>query len=187
MATIGLKDLYYATVTEGEQGAETYGTPEKLAAAISAELSVEASEATLYADDMLMDSVKEFASGTLTLGVDDLPPEKLAALLGQTLDTNKVAYAGGDDTAPYVAIGFRARKANGQYRYIWLYKVKFSPPGESYNTKGDSIEFQTPEIEGQIMTRADGLWKADYVGQEDDEVAEAWFDQVREPNTTPAA
>jgi len=47
MATIGLDKLYYATITEDEDGNETYGTPEQLAKAMSADLSVELTEATL--------------------------------------------------------------------------------------------------------------------------------------------
>ena len=41
MATIGLDKLYYAKITEDENGNETYGTPSQLAKAISADLSVE--------------------------------------------------------------------------------------------------------------------------------------------------
>jgi hypothetical protein len=52
MATIGLDRLYYAPITEAPAtGEETFGTPVILAKAISAELSVELAEATLYADD----------------------------------------------------------------------------------------------------------------------------------------
>ena len=52
MATIGLDKLYYSKITEDASGNETYGTPTILAKAISAELSVELAEATLYADDV---------------------------------------------------------------------------------------------------------------------------------------
>ena len=45
MATIGLDKLYYATITDDENGEEIYGTPTQLAKAISAELSVELAEA----------------------------------------------------------------------------------------------------------------------------------------------
>jgi hypothetical protein len=48
MATIGLDSLFYAPVTEATGGIETYGTPVKLAKAISVELSVELAEAVLY-------------------------------------------------------------------------------------------------------------------------------------------
>ena len=68
MATIGLDKLYYAKITEDSDGNETYDTPIPLAKAMSAELSVELAEATLYADDGASEVVKEFQSGTLTLG-----------------------------------------------------------------------------------------------------------------------
>ena len=50
MATIGLDKLFYASITEDKDGNETYGTPVQLAKAISADLSVELNEATLFAD-----------------------------------------------------------------------------------------------------------------------------------------
>ena len=72
MATIGLDRLYYAKITENDSGDETYATPVQLAKAISADLSVELAEATLYADDGAAEIVKEFKSGTLSLGIDDI-------------------------------------------------------------------------------------------------------------------
>ena len=69
MATIGLDKLYYAKITEDENGNETYASPVQLAKAMTADLSVELAEATLYADDGASEIVKEFKSGTLSLGV----------------------------------------------------------------------------------------------------------------------
>jgi hypothetical protein len=51
VATIGLDSLYYAKITEDTNGDETYGAPQILAKAMTAELSVELIEAILYADD----------------------------------------------------------------------------------------------------------------------------------------
>ena len=182
MATIGLRDLYRAPITVGEDGEEKYGTPVRMAKAISAEMSVEVAEAILYADDGADEVVKEFVSGELTLNVNDLMPADLAAILGQTQDDDQVVYAGENDDPPYMAIGFRAKKAGGTYKYIWLYKVKFAIPSENYQTKGDSIEFTTPEIVGQFIKRSDGLWKAEHVAEPTNSVATAWFTSVREPN-----
>ena len=88
MATIGLDKLYYAPITEDSNGNETYGTPVQLAKAISAELSIELNEATLFADDGQAEAVKEFKSGTLSLGVDDLGNENAVALVGARIDPN---------------------------------------------------------------------------------------------------
>ena len=47
MATIGLDKLFYAKITEDQDGNETYATPTPLAKAMTADLSVELAEATL--------------------------------------------------------------------------------------------------------------------------------------------
>ena len=107
----------------------------------------------MYADDTLSESVTEFASGTLKLGIKDLTPEVLAELLGQAVDKNSVVWAGKEDEPPYVAVGFRAKKTGGKYRYVWLLKAKFKVPSEKYETKGESIKFNTPDIEASFTTR----------------------------------
>lgn len=110
MATIGLDKLYYAKITEDDAGEETYGTPTQLAKAISADLSVELAEATLYADDGASEIVKEFKSGTLSLGIDDIGNTAASDLTGATIDKNKVLISTGEDGGDPVAVGFRAKK-----------------------------------------------------------------------------
>ena len=189
MATIGLDKLYYAKITEDANGNETYGTPVQLAKAISAELSVELNEAVLYADDGQAESVKEFKSGSLSLNVDVLEKTHVAELLGAEVDSNGVLISRGEDNPNYVAIGFRAKKANGKYRYFWLYRVQFAIPGTSLATKGDSITFSTPTIEGSIFQRnkADENgkhpWKAEVTEDANNTaIISAWYNSVYEPN-----
>lgn len=190
MATIGLDQLYYSKITEGANGDETFATPVQLAKAISAGITVDVNEATLFADDAEAESVKAFKSGKLTLGVDDIGVTAAQDLTGAEIDDNGVLVASTEDQAPYVAIGFRALKANGKYRYFWLYRVKFAVPSTNLATKGDSIAFQTPTIEGTIMRRnkVDGNgrhpWKTE-VTEGATGVTEAtinsWFTKVYEP------
>lgn len=189
MATIGLDKLYYAPITEDENGNETYGTPIQLAKAISADLSVELNEATLYADDGQAEVVKEFKSGTLSLGVDDIGSEVAAALVGATIDKNGVLISRGEDASTPVAVGFRARKSNGKYKYYWLYRVLFGIPATNLATKGDSITFSTPTIEGTISRRnkADANdkhpWKAEITENESNSnIITSWYKTVYEPN-----
>ena len=179
MATIGLKDLYMSKITQSGE-TETYGTPVRLAKAISAEMSVETAEEILYADDGADEVVKEFVSCELKLNVNDLTPAMTAELLGQSVDEDGVVYASDGDTAPYVAVAFRAKKPNGKYKYVWLYKGTFGIPDESYETKGDGIEFKTPELTGTFVKRPDGKWKADAVLETTSTAAQCWFSQVRE-------
>ena len=190
MATIGLDNLFYATITEDAEGVETYGTPQKLAKAISTELSVEIAEAILYADDAAAESIKSFKNGKLTLGIDDIGVDKVQLLTGAGVDDNGVLVSTSEDLPPYVAVGFRAQKSNGKYRYFWLYKVQFGIPSVSLQTKGDSISFQTPSIEGTIVRRNKPLgndkhpWKAEVTDGDagvSDTTITNWFKAVYEP------
>ena len=193
MATIGLDKLYYAPITEDENGEETYGTPVQLAKAMSADLTVDSVEATLYADDGAAEIVKEFKSGTLSLGVDDIGASAAAALTGVVIDANHVVVSSSEDGGAPVAVGFRAKKSNGKYRYFWLYRVKFGNPATNLATKGDSITFSTPTIEGTVLRRnkvdASGKhpWKAE-VTEGDTGVPAAtiqnWYQSVYEPSYT---
>ncbi len=190
MATIGLDRLYYAKITEGSNGDETYEIPKPLAKAITAELSVELAEATLYADDGAAEIIKEFQNGTLSLGIDDIGAAIASDLTGATIDDNKVLISTSEDGGDPVAIGFRAKKANGKYRYFWLYRVKFGIPATNLTTKGDSITFSTPTIEGTVLRRnkLDGQgkhpWKAE-VNEGDEgvssEIITGWYTEVYEP------
>lgn len=191
MATIGLDKPYFSIITEDANGQETYGEPEVMAKAIQVDLTVNTSTATLYADDGVDESVDEFTSGTLSLGLNDLASTVSAELLGARVDQNGALVNSTDDIAPYVAVGFRAKKPNGKYRYFWLYRVKFGVPSTNLATKGESITFQTPTIEGTIMrrnkpdTQGKHPWKTE-VTEGDTGVTAAtisgWFSAVYEPS-----
>ena len=189
MATIGLDKLFYAPITEDKDGNETYGAPVQLAKAISADLTIELNEATLYADDGQAEAVKEFKGGTISLGVDDIGNEAAADLVGATIDSNGVLISGGEDSAKYVAVGFRAKKANGKYKYFWLYRVLFGIPATNLATKGDSITFSTPTIEGTIFRRnktddrGNHPWKAEVIENDSNkQIINKWYSKVYEPD-----
>jgi phi13 family phage major tail protein len=185
-----MDSLYYAKITEDAQGNETYGLPKILAKAIKADLSIELAEASLFADDALAHAIKLFKSGKLTLGVEDIGLDAACDLTGAAVDDNGVLIAAGEDDGCLVAVGFRALKPDNRYRHFWLYRVKFAVPSTNAQTKGDSIQFQTPTVEGTIMRRnkldAQGKhpWKAE--ATEGDPgvtpvVLAAWFTKVYEP------
>ena len=191
MATIGMDKLYYAIITDGPAG-ETYGTPAFIGKAISAEISVSYSDGQLYGDDAIAESVHEFSTGTLKLSTTNLDSTVASALTGARVDENGALISSAEDTAPYVAVGFRAKKSDGKYKYVWLYRVKFGIPTENVATKGSSITFSTPSIEGTIFPREKALsgkhlWKVSV--DESEDVANAatvagWFNAVYEPAVT---
>ncbi len=114
--------------------------------AIKADLSIELAEAVLYADDGAAEVIKDFKSGTLSLGVDDIGVSAAQDLTGAVTDDNGVLISASENAGAPVAVGFRAMKPDGKYRYFWLYKVKFGIPATNLQTKGDSITFSTPTM-----------------------------------------
>ncbi len=188
MATIGMDKLYYAPITDGTNG-ETYGSPALIGKAISADISITYADGQLYGDDAIAESVHEFQSGTVTLSTTNLDSSVVSALTGARVDSNGVLVSSAEDTAPYVAVGFRAKKSDEKYKYVWLYRVKFGVPTENAATKGSSIAFSTPSIEGTVYSRekaSNGThpWKVSIDESEsgvDASAITAWFSAVYEP------
>lgn len=167
MAKIGLKYPVYAPATETDS-AISYGTGAVLAKAISANIAIENNDVKLYADDAVAESDNSFASGTVTIGIDDLYDAAKVALLdyieGDTVDVATGAKELSVGTASPAIVGFGfygkvVRNKVSYWRAIWLKKVQFAEPSDELATKGESVEFGTPELEGTIMLAADGKWK----------------------------
>ncbi len=162
MANIGLSNIWFANLTEAADGTATYDGAKNLGKAVSCSVSITNNEAKLYGDDALAESDTSFASGTITLGVTDDDDTIFAPLLGHTITNGEVVKTS-SDVAPYVGIGRIVTKmVNGAYKYKveFLYKVKFGEPSKDETTRGESIEFSTPSIEGVVATLGDlnGTW-----------------------------
>lgn len=163
MASIGLTNIWFGFLTEAQDGTPSYAEGQKLGKAVSANASITNNNATLYGDDALAESDTSFASGTITLGVTDDDDTVFAPLLGHTISKDGEVKKASTDTAPYVGVGrIITKMVDSAYKYKvnFLYKVKFSEPSNEENTKGESVEFSTPSIEGMISTLSDnaGTW-----------------------------
>ena len=181
MAQIGLKYLICAPVTEANNEV-SYSDGLVMSYAIKTDLSIEINDVKLYGDDRIIESIKEFKSGKLTLNGDHLEYEVLAIILGHKVESitpgnGKKMTAKGDDDGKPVGVGFYSttiKDGKRKFRAIWLRKVKFGIPNESLETKGDSINFQTPSIEGTIQTDVLGLWKEEATFEKETD-AKAWL------------
>ena len=160
MAKIGLTNFRYSVLTEATDGTPSYAGAIKPAKAVSCSVSIDNNDAKLYADDALAESDTSFSGGSVTMGIDEDDLTTMAALLGHTIDDGEIV-RNADDAAPYVGLGRVVTKmVGGQYKYKVeiLYKVKFAEPSQENNTKGESVEFGTTEIEGTIAALANGNW-----------------------------
>ena len=183
MAQIGLQYLICSPLSETATTVE-YADGRIMSKAIKADLSIEINEATLYGDNAIAENIKEFKSGKLTLNGDHIEYDTLALILGHTLENltgnNQKLIAKGDDDGQFVGIGFYATTIKGgvrRYRAIWLKKIKFGIPNESLETKDDAINFQTPTVEGTILTDVTGTWKEECTFSNESD-AKNWLDMI---------
>ena len=161
MAKIGLSNLLWAKLTEAQDGTPTYDGAKTLGKAVSANVSITNNSATLYADNVLAESDTSFQTGTITCGVDNDLDATFAELLGHTITEAGTVTKSAEDTPIWVGLGrIITKMVSGvlYYKAEVLYKVKFAEPSQDDTTKGESIEFSTPEIEGTIATLANGKW-----------------------------
>jgi phi13 family phage major tail protein len=179
MAKIGVSNLHYAILTSDEaDSTPVYDTPVSVAGVTTLNVNPNASVSTLFADDGPYESATTLGQVEVSIDLADLTLAVQAALLGHTL-TSGVMYRKSTDTPPYVAIGFKSLKANGNYRYTWLTKGKFALSEQNHETRGESINFQPEQIMGAFVKRLyDDEWER-HVDQDNDDWEAAygtdWF------------
>lgn len=155
MAKIGLRYVVYNN-EDGKNGIA--------GKAIQADISIQANDVKLYADDALAESDKSFQSGAITLGIDDLSDTVQADFLGHDVTEEGEIVANKDDEPKETGIGFFGVKMVNnvkKFRAIWLHKVKFSEPNDDNQTKGENPAFSTPVLTGEIMVDDNGDWKSE--------------------------
>lgn len=187
MARIGLKYPRYAKVTvttDQSTGVETetYGTVKTAGRAVSADISINRNDNKFYADDNVAETDPEFIDGTITLGLDELTNEVTADLTGAALDSGEGGTGdlefGAEDNPDYVRLGFIVplmHRGSRKWVGIVFTRVKFGPPEDSYQTKGESVQFTGATIAGDIMRNADGKWRIQSAWKDTEAAALTWL------------
>lgn len=136
-------------------GTVSYETPVEVGDAMSANLELRFAEGRLYAESRLAEYMKLATGGTISLAVKYIKKAAQAMLYGCTVDATKenVKFTA-KDVANYVGVGFYAPdKIDGVTKYtcVWVPKALFGPPGFSYQTKGETLQFSTPTTTGEFL------------------------------------
>lgn len=162
MATIGLSKPYFG-VYANTDGVVTYTAGGVFAKAVEFSATIESGDDNnLWADNMIAESDRSFGGGSISITTDEISQAASAALLGLTSRTITVGtnpsvtelVYDDDMTVPDLGFGIIIRKkVNGAYKYraVFFHKIKFNIPEDAATTQGESIEWQTPTIEGTIM------------------------------------
>ena len=90
----------------------------------------------------------------LTMEMADIPLLIQELILNNVIDDNGVLIRAAGDTPGYFALGFKSEKADGTYRYVWLFKGRAAPMTEQYHTKeGTTLTRQTGKLEWTFIKR----------------------------------
>lgn len=199
MAFIGMRHVVAAKIaTETPGAALTYSAGMVVGKAIQGNLTWDRNDNPLYADDAIAENDNGATGGSIGLVTDDLLDTVRAYLLGDeaisvgTGTSATTEYESTDEPAPYVGFGYmRVRVKNGvtSYQAVWYHKAQFGETSENAQTKGQTIEWQTPTLTGRIMgvnDNADGQIRFRRRATfETAAAAIAWLDDKAGITTTP--
>ena len=157
MALIGLRRSMFAPISEEpEQAMPIYGQVVEDNKAISANITWSRSDDSLYANDVEAETDNGITGGTITMGLDDLSESlQISALGTQAVGTEGDKYLEDTDRAGtpggYAYLRVRKRHNVVSFEANFLYKITLGQEDEETATRGESIEWQTPEVTGKIM------------------------------------
>ena len=166
MAGIGLYGVYYSKATvNSDTGVLTgYNGVHTMGKAISASFEPSTvDDNPLYANNGIAEKDLSAASGgTLDLTLDRLTQDAYADLFGLTLKAATVLTSvggsgfdyDGNELANPVGVAFirwnQENNNRAHYDAVIYSYVTFSPPSDAYQTLGETVEWQTPEISGTV-------------------------------------
>lgn len=184
MATIGLRDIYFFPLLTDTEEETTYDEGVKIGKAMLANVQPQFNSADLRADDGVAETVDARGVTNVSVQTDDMSKKSQSVVLGKKINDDGVLIDSEDDRPPYGALAFKSEKANGAYRFVVLYKGRFTPPESNYETKQETPAFQTPTINGRFIRRnSDGRYGAE-VDEDDEnldkEIVNKWFDKPYE-------
>lgn len=186
--TKSFRDLYVAKVTANTDSLYTTETPVKLARAITGKVSDKFSTEKIYSDDSVEDVTQNYEGTDVEFEVNSLAPQDRVLLFGNLYEKGFLVKSK-DDKAPEVAVGYRAKKLNGKYEFVWLYVGTFGQGhDDEYETEADKATTKTATLKGSFYARQmDGGYhisvdEGNLLDEHTDAKAaiQSWFSKVQE-------
>lgn len=106
-------------------------------------------EGSLPGDDQIVLYEKKFKDGTVDAESVFLPLADAAVMLGASADAEMGLAHGDDDNPPYIGFGFLTHhlgKAGSYFQAVFYPKLKAAPTADTYETRGDNINFATDKL-----------------------------------------
>jgi len=156
---VGLEKLYVSKILSDAESTTTFDTPKYLPGVKEIGIKPKVNGDDFYAENQLWLSETTLANIDVEVDITDLTNEDEAMLLGHKIATEGGIIKSADDTAPEVALLYKANKGNGKARYGVLYKGKFSIGDESYKGKEGKANFQSKKLKATFAPlHSNSMW-----------------------------
>ncbi|SEA49493.1 phage major tail protein, phi13 family [Eubacterium aggregans] len=175
----GLKNAYYAKITESVSGTLTYATPIKIQGAVELNLETRGDLLEFWADDMIYYSADNNQGYKGTLSIANVPQSFATDCLGEELDAiDKVITEKQGATQSGFALLFEFDNDVKATRHV-LYYCKASRPNVASKTKTESVEPNVTELNFIASARpSDRYVKTKTTTATTDDIYNAWYQTV---------
>jgi len=177
MAYFGLSKPWIASLNVTTN---KYSNALKIGEAVSTNVNPNYVKGELYGDNKQVENVNEFINANVTLGVTRLPATASPMLFGHSVEEDGTEKSNSEDNSPYVGYGFiTAEMISGvkKYRACVLYKVQFTEGEEGFQTKGNQINFVTPQLNGTAVALDNGDWRIKSPAFDTEVAADEWIQE----------
>lgn len=188
----GCDNLVIAEVTVDDNESYTPGAVEELAPVGEISKTVETSSEAKYYDNKPMIVINSEGADTVTFTVPALPLAMLAKITGKTVDQDTGAFIDGERKEKYFAVGYRLKKTDGTYRYVWRFKGSFNIPDETSATENNGTDSNNQQLTFTGISTTHkftkgGAAKAMVIDESDNKAdVSTFFDTVTTPDTVKA-
>lgn len=185
---IGCDNVVWAPlIMDNGTAKPTWGAIKELPGVMVMNINPNTSIETAFYDDGPGEVASTLGNIEVSFDKSSLGPKEKAELLGKSVDAQGLLWHASNDTPPWGAIGFRSLKGDGTYRYVWLYKGKFTDPADNNETKGDSVNFQNDQITGRfVKLNYEYTVKNNVTGTEVDTKVKPWKIEIDGTDTSVA-
>lgn len=145
----GVDNLVAAEVTTDdneESGGYVTGEVFRIAGAAEISKTTETSSETKYYDNLPALVLNSEGSDEITVTCSIPELATYAKLVGKAIDPTTGAMIDAERDPKYYALGYRFKKTDGTYRYVWRLKGMFAIPDETSATEDDGTDTNNMEL-----------------------------------------
>lgn len=182
----GLKNAYYALATIADNGTATYGTPKRLAGAVSCSFEPAGENTNFYADDSVYFTTGGSTGYTGELELAMIPDDFRKDCLGEDSSITGTLIEVADASPARFALMFEFTTDDNAVKHVF-YNCTATRPTITGNTKGESTEVQTEKISLNCTTIYNAALAKNIVKAKADSTSDAyatWYTNVYQPITS---